>query len=245
MVGGAISSAMGGNFWQGFTSAAVAAGVSLAANEVAGEIEANNAASEGDDEYVQKGDFVYNTRYMDGDPGILLNDMTNGKLIFETMDLQGGMVQYSVDSSTAVVSSSLPGAQNGYMTSDVSWNPARNNSRFGPNGAYIQTNDYRFRVIHGGRPYQGPTLSGTTLPDPPLGPTKGCTRGYNSDVPSLGKMITSFQAAHPGEKVPFIRYGTPPGATHQNYTISPDSPMIRAILEGRLMVYPPSQQYHD
>jgi hypothetical protein len=39
MVGGAISSAMGGNFWQGFTSAAVAAGVSLAANEVAGEIE--------------------------------------------------------------------------------------------------------------------------------------------------------------------------------------------------------------
>jgi hypothetical protein len=38
MVGGAISSAMGGNFWQGFTSAAVAAGVSLAAAEAAGEI---------------------------------------------------------------------------------------------------------------------------------------------------------------------------------------------------------------
>jgi hypothetical protein len=43
MVGGAISSAMGGDFWQGFTSAAVAAGVSLAANAVAGEIEKGTA----------------------------------------------------------------------------------------------------------------------------------------------------------------------------------------------------------
>jgi hypothetical protein len=45
MVGGAISSAMGGDFWQGFTSAAVTAGVSLAANEVAGEIEAKSSAT--------------------------------------------------------------------------------------------------------------------------------------------------------------------------------------------------------
>ena len=43
IVGGAISSAMGGDFWRGFASAAAAAGVSIAGNEIAGEI--NNAAS--------------------------------------------------------------------------------------------------------------------------------------------------------------------------------------------------------
>jgi hypothetical protein len=47
MVGGAISSAMGGNFWQGFTSAAVAAGVSLAANAVAEEMERSETTGHG------------------------------------------------------------------------------------------------------------------------------------------------------------------------------------------------------
>jgi hypothetical protein len=42
IVGGAISSAMGGDFWQGFTSAAVAAGVSLAAAKVAQSVEEHN-----------------------------------------------------------------------------------------------------------------------------------------------------------------------------------------------------------
>jgi hypothetical protein len=52
VVGGLSSVAMGGDFWQGFTSAAVAAGVSLAANAVAGEIEnaQSGGTGEGDSE---------------------------------------------------------------------------------------------------------------------------------------------------------------------------------------------------
>jgi hypothetical protein len=68
MVGGAISSAMGGNFWQGFTSAAVAAGVSLAANAVAGEIEASNDASGGDQSAGSQGASEYRVEAGPNDP---------------------------------------------------------------------------------------------------------------------------------------------------------------------------------
>jgi hypothetical protein len=52
VVGGLSSVAMGGDFWQGFTQGAANAGLSFAANEIAGEIEANaNARAENDKAY--------------------------------------------------------------------------------------------------------------------------------------------------------------------------------------------------
>jgi hypothetical protein len=68
IVGGAISSAMGGDFWQGFTSAAVAAGVSLAANEVSERIELSRARDDfslGTNETQARADFANLQRGLD------------------------------------------------------------------------------------------------------------------------------------------------------------------------------------
>jgi hypothetical protein len=68
MVGGAISSAMGGDFWQGFTSAAVAAGVSLAANEISERIDLSRARDDfslGTNETQARADFANLQRGLD------------------------------------------------------------------------------------------------------------------------------------------------------------------------------------
>lgn len=68
--------------------------------------------------------------------------------------------------------------------------------------AKMRTSDSRSRWVHGG---------GTGLPDPYAPqqgwrPTEGCTRAQNEDIETLCDAIEAYQAAHPGQAIPYGRY---------------------------------------
>jgi len=167
---------------------------------------------------------------------VLLTDMTNGQTTLMINNPGNGVnwVQYSIPTFNGVdTDKSKPGAQNGFITSDVEGQDRGRSVSYGIEGAYIETNDIRGRDIHGG---------GITLADPyadtqQLTVTIGCTRGHNVDVKALGNMINDFKE-DAGGRVPYIRYGTPSGASRQDFTIPNNSPMIRSIMAGILVISP-------
>jgi hypothetical protein len=158
--------------------------------------------------------------------------MTNEEMTFIQQPEDPNASMMIVPAETNVVSSSKPGAQDGFVTYGVSVvSGAQPDTAYGPSDAYLDTGDARGRDIHGG----GSSLANPLAPDQPLTPTLGCTRAHNSDVQSLGRMIDNFKSTH-GADVLYLRVGTPPGATHQQQTIPRDSPFVQAILDGRLQV---------
>lgn len=190
----------------------------------------------GEGENTPQGDTPQTTNDPPESPtAVLLTDMTNGQTTLMINNPGNGVnwVQYSIPTSTGVVQRSQPGAQNGFITNDVEGQNRPQTPGFGSEGAYIETNDPRGRDIHGG----GSNLADPYAADQPLTNTLGCTRGHNSDVQALGNMINDFKATT-GETVPYVRFGTPPDATHQNYTIPTNSPFVQSVLSGRLIINP-------
>lgn len=163
---------------------------------------------------------------------VLVVDMTNEVMVFIQQPEDPNAAMMIVPAETDVVSSSKPGAQDGFITYDVnSVQGAQPDTAYGPSGSYLDNGDTRGRDVHGG----GSSLANPLASDQPLTPTLGCTRACNSDVQSFGRMIDNFKNTH-GASVLFLRVGTPSGATHQQQTIPRDSPFVQAILDGRLQV---------
>jgi RHS repeat-associated protein len=163
---------------------------------------------------------------------VLINDMTNGQLTFIRTPELPNAPSIVITATTNVVRSADPGSQNGFVTYDVNQLFGAEPRPYGSSGAYLDTGDRRGRDIHGG---------GSSLPNPtdfwqPLTPTYGCSRGHNADVTTLGDEITQFKETTGGARILYLRVGTPPGATKQDYTIPLEHPFVRAILDGRLQV---------
>jgi RHS repeat-associated protein len=110
---------------------------------------------------------------------------------------------YSIPTSNAVDSRSLPGAQAPFSTEDVSVVPSTSNKNaYGADGAYIDTGDPRGRDIHGG----GSCLDAPLADRQGWCKTFGCTRGQNEDVIELGRRINDFKSRHPDVAIPYTRW---------------------------------------
>jgi RHS repeat-associated protein len=135
-------------------------------------------------------------------PGVLYTNMNNGNLGGSTTFYPGGNSQpLTIPTFTHPDNRSRPGAGAPYCSIVVGVIYAGNRPAYGLNGADINTGDLRQRNIHGG----GSHLPNPFTPYQPLRPTRGCTRGHNTDVINLGRAITAFQEANPGTPIIYCR----------------------------------------
>jgi RHS repeat-associated protein len=108
---------------------------------------------------------------------------------------EGSGGPYVYPSSNSVFPNSLPGAAGPYVSGNIYILPGPHNddpNAYGPN-AIIETDDPRYRWIHGG---------GLGLPDPLAPyqgwyPTHGCTRMQNQDIDDLTRIILDWQGVRP------------------------------------------------
>jgi RHS repeat-associated protein len=108
------------------------------------------------------------------------------------------------DSRSAVVRSSLPGADGPYSSADVypRNGPHRGNPvGYGPNDLLLTDDVQRGRWLHGG----GTGLSNPLAPRQGWKPTLGCTRLQNEDIQDLVDMVRAEKASNPGVKIPYER----------------------------------------
>ena len=130
-------------------------------------------------------------------------DLRGGTTTFNPAPYPGE--PFTFPTSSSVVPSAQPGANEGFSTPDVSVIPTTNNpTAYGPPGTYIDTGDPRGRDIHGGGSCLGPL--GSQQPRQGWCPTLGCIRGQNEDVQELGRRIQQFQQQNPGVSIPYYRY---------------------------------------
>ncbi len=108
---------------------------------------------------------------------------------------------FTIETKNDVDRRSKPGACDPFTTSDVTPRDDINSPKYGPNGAYIDTNDPRGRDIHGG----GSALADPFAPRQGWKPTYGCTRGQNEDVQEMNRRIRRYKTRNPDKNIPYIR----------------------------------------
>jgi hypothetical protein len=132
----------------------------------------------------------------------LTTDMTNGTTTFDPRPEDPSGSPYTIDTRNNVASSSKPGANDPYSTSNITLVPRTDNSTaYGPSGTYIDTGDARGRDIHGG----GSCSDEPDAPKQGWCVTLGCTRGQNLDLLKMNLRIDSFKRRHPGVNIPYSR----------------------------------------
>jgi len=135
--------------------------------------------------------------------GVLTTDMKSHTTTF-TMSYRGkGYYEVQIETRNDVDSKANPGAADPYSTPAIKGVSGRHAGQraYGPEGAFIDTNDPRGRAIHGG----GSRLAHPFAARQGWAPTMGCTRGQNEDVIKLGEAITGFQRQNPGALIPYVR----------------------------------------
>ncbi len=111
---------------------------------------------------------------------------------------------YVFPSSNSVLSKSEPGAAGPYTSPDIYIFPGPHNNKprsYGPN-CIIETDDPRYRWVHGG----GWGLDDPLAPRQGWYPTHGCTRMQNEDIDELTHILLDWKGENPGQPVPYQRY---------------------------------------
>jgi RHS repeat-associated protein len=135
----------------------------------------------------------------------LITDIVNGTTTFDPRPEDPNGTPTIIFTRNGVDRKALPGAQDGFSTSDVSVRHRDPSKSYGPDGAYIDTGDPRNRNIHGGGSCPNNNYGDPLKPRQGWCVTMGCTRGQNEDVINLGRQIEDFKRRHPGVKIPYYR----------------------------------------